>query len=71
MPITTFILVRVTIAGLVILFSMVGLGGGATYVPVLVAAGIAFHEAATTSLFMIICGSLSATLVFGRKGVVD
>jgi len=52
-------------------FSMVGQGGGSTYVPVLAAAGMEFHTASTTSLFMIMFASLAATLVFGRKKTVD
>ena len=52
-------------------FSMVGQGGGSTYVPVLLMAGMAMHEASTTSLFMIMLASISATLVFGRKRTVD
>jgi uncharacterized membrane protein YfcA len=52
-------------------FSMVGQGGGSTYVPVLLMAGMTMHEASTTSLFMIMLASISATLVFGRKRTVD
>ena len=39
--------------------------------PVLAAAGMEFHAASTTSLFMIMLASLAATLVFGRKKTVD
>jgi uncharacterized membrane protein YfcA len=56
---------------LAIPFSMVGQGGGSTYVPVLLATGMEFHAASTTSLFMIMLASLAATLVFGRKKTVD
>ena len=59
------------ILALATLFSMVGLGGGATYVPILLATGMAFHNASTTSLFMIMAASLSATLVFGHHRTVD
>lgn len=52
-------------------FSMVGQGGGSTYVPVLLIADMSMHEASTTSLFMIMLASISATLVFGRKKTVD
>ena len=69
-------LISTVVAGLAvfvlaILFSMVGQGGGATYVPVLLLAGQGFYEASTTSLFMIMLASLAATLVFGRKKTVD
>lgn len=68
--------IATVIAGIVVLilaipFSMVGQGGGSTYVPVLLVAGMEFHEASTTSLFMIMLASLAATLVFGRKKTVD
>jgi uncharacterized protein len=68
--------IAIIIAGVVVLilavpFSMVGQGGGSTYVPVLLVAGMEFHEASTTSLFMIMLASLAATLVFGRKKTVD
>jgi uncharacterized membrane protein YfcA len=56
---------------LAIPFSMVGQGGGSTYVPVLLVAGMSFYAASTTSLFMIMLASLGATLVFGRKKTVD
>lgn len=39
--------------------------------PVLLVAGMEFHEASTTSLFMIMLASLAATLVFGRKKTID
>jgi uncharacterized protein len=50
---------------------MVGQGGGSTYVPILAAACMEFHEASTTSLFMIMLASLAATLIFGRKKSID
>ncbi|MFH1070845.1 MAG: sulfite exporter TauE/SafE family protein [Candidatus Glassbacteria bacterium] len=52
-------------------FSMLGLGGGVLYTPIQVLFGIDFHTAATTSLFLIIITSLSATLVFRKSGRVD
>jgi uncharacterized membrane protein YfcA len=61
----------IVVMALAVPFSMVGQGGGSTYVPVLLAAGMDFHEASTTSLFMIMLASLAATLVFGRKKTVD
>ena len=39
--------------------------------PVLLVAGMEFHAASTTSLFMIMAASISATIVFGRKKTVD
>lgn len=52
-------------------FSMLGQGGGVLYTPIQVFFGIDFHEAATTSLFLIMVTSLSATLVFRKANKVD
>lgn len=52
-------------------FSMLGQGGGVLYTPIQVFFGIRFHEAATTSLFLIMITSLSATLVFRKASKVD
>lgn len=52
-------------------FSVLGLGGGVLYTPVQLFFGVEFHEAASTSLFLTIVMSLSATLVFHRAAVVD
>jgi len=57
--------------GVAAVFSMLGQGGGVLYTPVQVFFGINFHTAATTSLFLIMVTSLSATLVFHKGGKVD
>lgn len=54
-----------------IVFSMLGQGGGTLYTPVQVLFGIDFHIAATTSLFLIMVASLSATLVFRKAKKID
>lgn len=54
-----------------VVFSMLGQGGGALYTPIQVWAGIDFHVAATTSLFLIMTTSLSATIVFRKARRVD
>lgn len=54
-----------------VVFSMLGQGGGALYTPIQVFLGIDFHVAATTSLFLIMVTSLSATLVFRKARRVD
>lgn len=54
-----------------IVFSMLGQGGGVLYTPIQVLFGINFHVAATTSLFLIMVTSFSATLVFHKGGKVD
>lgn len=57
--------------GVAIVFSMLGQGGGVLYTPIQVFFGIDFHMAATTSLFLIMTTSLSATLVFRKARKVD
>lgn len=54
-----------------IIFAMLGQGGGALYTPLQVFSGIGFHEAATTSLFLIMVVSASSTLVFRKSKRVD
>ncbi len=54
-----------------VVFSMFGQGGGVLYTPIQVLFGINFHEAATTSLFLIMVTSLSATMVFRHAQKVD
>jgi uncharacterized protein len=52
-------------------FSALGVGGGVLYTPVQLFFGVEFHTAATTSLFLIMVTSLSATLVFLKAATVD
>jgi uncharacterized protein len=65
---TFFYLVMFAIAAV---FSSLGVGGGVLYTPVQLFFGIEFHTAATTSLFLIMVTSLSATLVFYKAAAVD
>ncbi len=51
--------------------SMFGLGGGILYTPFQLWAGIDFHEAVSTSLFLILFTSLSATIVYRHNKKVD
>jgi uncharacterized protein len=51
--------------------SMVGQGGGIFYTPLQVWVGIGFHQAATTSLFLIMALSLSAALTFRKAHEID
>lgn len=71
MSVITIVIACIVVLILAVPFSMVGQGGGSTYVPVLLIAGMSFYAASTTSLFMIMLASLGATLVFGRKKTVD
>ncbi len=54
-----------------IIASLLGQGGGVMYTPIQVYAGIDFHTAATTSLFLIMVTSLSATVVYRKANKVD
>jgi len=54
-----------------ILLSSVGLGGGAFYVPLLLALGYAFPEASATSLFLITVTGFLAFSRFRRARLVD
>lgn len=52
-------------------FSVLGQGGGVLYTPLQVWAGIDFHTAATTSLFLIMTMSLSSSIVFRKAKRID
>ncbi len=52
-------------------FSMLGMGGGMFYVPILLFANTPIHDAATISLSLILFTSLSALFVFLRNRLVD
>ncbi|MCL5769983.1 MAG: sulfite exporter TauE/SafE family protein [Planctomycetes bacterium] len=54
-----------------LVFSMLGQGGGALYTPLQVWFGVEFHQAATTSLFLIVVTALSASLVFYKARMID
>ncbi len=51
--------------------SLFGVGGGILYTPFQLWLGIPFTQAASTSLFLIMVTSLSATFVFEKHGQVD
>jgi len=65
--------ILIAIATLIASFmvSMAGQGGGAFYVPILLAAGYTYHQAAGMSLFVITCMACSAVLVYARRGYTD
>lgn len=69
------LLAEVVVAGILLVtalvFSMLGQGGGVVYTPVQVLAGIDFHVAATTSLFLIMVMSASSSLVFHKAAKID
>jgi len=51
--------------------SMIGIGGGVLYVPILLAFGFPFYQAAAISIFIIIALSISASLVYYQAQLVD
>jgi uncharacterized membrane protein YfcA len=51
--------------------SMIGIGGGVLYVPILLAFGFPFYQAAAISIFIIMVLSLSASLVYYRAKLID
>ena len=53
------------------IFSMLGQGGGAFYVPMLLAVSVPFYTAATTSQVLIMVVSLSSILVFAKARMLD
>ncbi len=54
-----------------VLFMMFGQGGGAVYVPLLLAFGIPLYRAAAVSQVLIIAATLSAMLVFQKARMID
>lgn len=53
------------------LAAMLGIGGGVVYTPLQIFFGVGIHEAAATSLMLIVVLSFSATSVYHRAGRVD
>jgi len=51
--------------------SMIGIGGGVLYVPILLAFDFPFYQAAAISIFIIMALSISASLVYHRVQLVD
>jgi len=51
--------------------SMIGIGGGVLYVPILLAFGFPFYQAAAISIFIIMSLSISSSLVYYRVQLVD
>ena len=51
--------------------SMIGIGGGVLYVPILLAFGFPFYQAAAISIFIIMALSISASLVYYRAQLID
>lgn len=56
---------------LAIFFSMLGLGGGILYMPILLQSGFNYYEASATALTLIITLSVTATFVYHLNSLVD
>ncbi len=65
------IVFAITIFVIAVIMAMTGRGGGNFYVPVLVAAGLIMHEAATTGQFILVATAMAALLVFQKHKIVD
>ncbi|HRU38843.1 MAG TPA: sulfite exporter TauE/SafE family protein, partial [Candidatus Goldiibacteriota bacterium] len=64
-------LLVIAVLAVSIIFSMLGLGGGVLYVPILMSAGITFHQAVATSLLIMLVMSLTASVVYHMEKLVD
>lgn len=54
-----------------VIFSMLGLGGGIFYVPILLNAGIDFHQAVPTSLAIMAIMSITAAFIYHNEKLID
>ena len=65
------IVVSVVIFVIAIVMAMTGRGGGNFYVPVMIVAGLAMHEAATVAQSILFCTAIAALLIFQKSKTVD
>ena len=68
---TTFIIFLGIVFAESFVLSMFGQGGGSLLVPIMIAFGMAFHDASTTSLFVLTVTGISSLIVFARSKSVD
>jgi uncharacterized membrane protein YfcA len=71
MSITSILIGVAAILAISVAFSLIGQGGGVLYVPLLLALGMTVHDAATTSLFVIVATSISAAIIYRKRRTVD
>lgn len=64
-------LLIIAVLAVAVIFSMLGLGGGVLYVPILMSAGIPFHNAVATSLFIMLVMSVTASVVYHTNELID
>ena len=65
------VVVSVVIFVIAIVMAMTGRGGGNFYVPVMIVAGLAMHEAATVAQSILFCTAIAALLIFQKSKTVD
>jgi len=70
-PFDTLIILFFVFLVISAIFSMFGQGGGAFYVPMLLALSVPMYTAATTSQVLIMVVSVSSILVFAKARIVD
>lgn len=71
MTATSIVIAVIAILAVSTAFSMVGLGGGVLYVPILLALGMGVHDAAATSLFIIMAMAITAAIIYRRSSTID
>jgi len=54
-----------------VFFGMFGLGGGVLYIPAQLFVNVSYNEAATVSLFLITVTSISSSIVYFKKKLID
>ncbi len=63
--------VSVVIFVIAVVMAMTGRGGGIFYVPVMIIAGLAMHEAATVAQLILFCTAVAALFIFQKNKIVD
>ena len=67
----SYIVIAVCLSVVAFVAAMMGIGGGILYTPIQVLFGVDVHEAATTSLTLIMILSVGATFIYRRASMVD
>ena len=68
---TQALIAALMVLGISVLMTMTGRGGGNFYVPILLICGLPMLQAATTSQFILLVTSLTATLLFAKNRRID
>jgi uncharacterized membrane protein YfcA len=69
--VTGITIAAISILIIAVVMAMTGRGGGNFYVPVLIASGVAIHQAATTGQLVLVATAAAALLVFQKHRTVD